>query len=127
MAQSNHEILLACLIKDMAAVGRIDEVAAVEVVDFLAVGPSDLSRSFGVSDQPDHPRLVATIDRVCEAVTKGAGVRFALPLNHAAFPRDAAQLKAVGAEYTNCEPRKPVCCDRFRTRPPNSAGCWVST
>jgi 2-keto-3-deoxy-L-rhamnonate aldolase RhmA len=86
----------------MAAVGRIDEAAAVEVVDFLAVGPSGLSRSFGVSDQPDHPRLVATIDRVCEAMTKGAGVRLALPLNHAAFPRDAAQLKALGAGYTNC-------------------------
>jgi len=57
MAQSNHEILLACMIEDMAAVERIDEVAAVEVVDFLAVGPSELSRSVGVSDQPDHPRL----------------------------------------------------------------------
>ena len=57
MAQSNHEILLACMIEDMAADERIDEVAAVEVVDFLAVGPSELSRSVGVSDQPDHPRL----------------------------------------------------------------------
>ena len=90
------------MIEDMAAVERIDEVAAVEVVDFLAVGPSDLSRSIGVSDQPDHPRLVAAIDWVCEAVTKDAGVRLALPLNHAAFPRDAAQLKALGAGYTNC-------------------------
>jgi hypothetical protein len=25
-------------------------------------------------------------------------------LNHAAFPRDAAQLKALGAGYTNCAP-----------------------
>jgi hypothetical protein len=31
-------------------------------------------------------------------------VRLALPLNHAAFPRDAAQLKALGAGYTNCAP-----------------------
>ena len=40
---------------------RIDEIAAVEGVDLLAVGPSDLSRSLGVSGQPDHPRLVAAI------------------------------------------------------------------
>ena len=40
MAQSNREILLACMIEDMAAVERIDEIAAVEGVDLLAVGPS---------------------------------------------------------------------------------------
>jgi len=104
MAQSNREILLACMIEDMAAVERIDEIAAVEGVDLLAVGPSDLSRSLGVSGQPDHPRLVAAIDRVREAVKKGAGTRLALPLNHAAFPRNAAQLKELGAGYTNCAP-----------------------
>jgi 2-keto-3-deoxy-L-rhamnonate aldolase RhmA len=104
MAQSNREILLACMIEDMAAVERIDEIAAVEGVDLLAVGPSDLSRSLGVSGQPDHPRLVAAIDRVRDAVKKGTGVRLALPLNHAAFPRNAAQLKELGAGYTNCAP-----------------------
>jgi len=104
MAQSNREILLACMIEDMEAVERIDEIAAVEGVDLLAVGPSDLSRSLGVSGHPDHPRLVAAIDRVREAVKKGAGARLALPLNHAAFPRNAAQLKELGAGYTNCAP-----------------------
>jgi 2-keto-3-deoxy-L-rhamnonate aldolase RhmA len=104
MAKSNREILLACMIEDMAAVERIDEIAAVEGVDLLAVGPSDLSRSLGVSGQPDHPRLVAAIDRVREAVKKGAGARLALPLNHAAFPRNAAQLKELGAGYSNCAP-----------------------
>ena len=104
MAQSNREILLACMIEDMEAVERIDEIAAVEGVDLLAVGPSDLSRSLRVSGQPDHPRLVAAIDRVREAVKKGVGARLALPLNHAAFPRSAAQLKELGAGYTNCAP-----------------------
>ncbi len=104
MAQSNREILLACMIEDMAAVECIDEIAAVEGVDLLAVGPSDLSRSLGVSGTPDHPRLVAAIDRVRAAAKKSAGARLALPLNHAAFPRNAAQLKELGAGYTNCAP-----------------------
>src|SRR5438105_1371420 len=92
----------ACV--DMAGVARIDEIAAVEGVDLLAVGPSDLSRSLGVSGQPDHPRLVAAIDRVRGAVKNGAGARLTLPLNHAAFPRNAAQLRDLGAGYTNCAP-----------------------
>src|SRR6201987_706414 len=104
MAQSNREILLAWLIEDMAAVERIDEIAAVEGVDLLAVGPSDLSRSLGASGQPDHPRLVAAIDPVRAAGNKRAGPRLPLPLNHAAFPRNAAQLRELGAGYTNCAP-----------------------
>ena len=39
-----------------------------------------------------------------EAVRKGAGARLALPLNHAAYPRNAAQLKELGAGYSNCAP-----------------------
>ena len=35
---------------------------------------------------------------------RGAGARLALPLNHAAFPRNAAQLRELGAGYTNCAP-----------------------
>jgi 2-keto-3-deoxy-L-rhamnonate aldolase RhmA len=104
MASSNREILLACMIEDMAAVERIDEIAAVEGVDLLAVGPSDLSRSLGVAGHPDHPRLVAAIDRVRAAAANSAGARLAVPLAHAAFPRDAAQLKALGVGYTNCAP-----------------------
>src|SRR5690349_4769407 len=104
MGQSNREIILACMIEDMAAVERIDEIAAVEGVDLLAVGPSDLSRSLGVSGQPDHPRLVSAIDRVREAVKRGAGSRLAIPLNHAAFPRNAGQLRELGVGYTNCAP-----------------------
>jgi len=104
MAQSNREILLACMIEGMTAVERIDEIAAVEGVDLLAVGPSDLSRSLGVTGTPDHPRLVAAIDRVREAAKRSAGAKLALPLNHTAYPRNAAQLKELGAGYTNCAP-----------------------
>jgi 2-keto-3-deoxy-L-rhamnonate aldolase RhmA len=92
------------MIEDMEAVERIDEIAAVPGIDLLAVGPSDLSRSLGVSGQPDHPRLVAAIDRVRAAVKGGAGCRLAIPLSHAAFPRNAAQLKELGVGYTNCAP-----------------------
>jgi 2-keto-3-deoxy-L-rhamnonate aldolase RhmA len=103
MAQSNREVLLAVMIEDMAAVEQIDAIAATPGVDLIAVGPSDQSRSLGVSGEPDHPRLVAAIDRVRAAV-RTTKARLALPLNHAAYPRNAAQLKELGAGYTNCAP-----------------------
>jgi 2-keto-3-deoxy-L-rhamnonate aldolase RhmA len=104
MSQSNREIVLGCLIEDVRAVEQIEEIAAVDGVDLLAVGPSDLSRSLGVSGQPDHPDLVAAIDRVRAAVQANDGVRLALPLNHIAYPRDAGELKALGVSYANCAP-----------------------
>jgi 4-hydroxy-2-oxoheptanedioate aldolase len=103
MAQSNREVLLAVMIEDMAAVERIAAIAATPGVDLIAVGPSDLSRSLRVSGEPDHPRLVAAIDHIRAAVSN-TKARLALPLNHAAYPRNAAQLRELGAGYTNCAP-----------------------
>jgi 4-hydroxy-2-oxoheptanedioate aldolase len=109
MARSNREITLAAMIEDMAAVEQIEAIAAVDGVDLLAVGPSDLSRSLGVSGHPDHPKLVAAIDRIRAAVRQSnTGVRLALPLAHAAFPRNAVQLRDLGAGYTNCAPTPEV-------------------
>ena len=42
------------------------------------------------------------------AVAKGAGARLAIPLAHAAFPRNARQLKELGVGYTNCAPTPEV-------------------
>jgi 2-keto-3-deoxy-L-rhamnonate aldolase RhmA len=58
MARSNKELLLACMIEDMEAVEQIEEIAAVDGVDLLAVGPSDLSRSLGVSGHPDSGSVI---------------------------------------------------------------------
>lgn len=104
MAQSNREILLAVMIEDMAAVERIEAIVAVPGIDLIAVGPSDLSRSLGVSGEPDHPRLLAAIDRIRDAVAKAGGPRLALPLAHAAYPRNAGELKKLGVGYSNCAP-----------------------
>jgi 2-keto-3-deoxy-L-rhamnonate aldolase RhmA len=109
MTRSNEEITLAVMIEDMAAVEQIEAIAGVEGVDLVAVGPSDLSRSLGVSGHPDHPKLVAAIDRIREAVRRGnSGARLALPLAHAAFPRNAAQLRDLGVGYANCAPTPEV-------------------
>src|SRR5258708_42993 len=108
LASSTRAILLACMTEHREAVERLEEIAAVPGVDLLAVGPSDLSRSLGVSGHPDHPRLVAAIDRIRAAVKNGAGCPLALPLNHAAFPRNAAQPKELGPRYSKCAPTPPA-------------------
>ena len=108
MERSNREITLAVMIEDLPAVADIDAIASVEGIDLVAVGPSDMSRALGVSGTPDHPRLVETIHRVADAVRKGGVARLALPMNHGALPRNAAQLKELGVGYANCAPAPEV-------------------
>src|SRR4029450_13088697 len=108
MERSNREITLAVMIEDLPAVADIDAIASTEGIDIVAVGPSDMSRALGVSGAPDHPRLVEVVHRVAEAVRKGGIARLALPMNHAALPRNAAQLRELGVGYTNCAPSPEV-------------------
>ena len=108
MEQSNREITLAVMIEDLPAVDEIDAIAATEGIDIVAVGPSDMSRALGVAGTADHPKLVAVIERVGEAVRKGGVARLALPMNHPTFPRNAVQLSELGVGYTNCAPAPEV-------------------
>ncbi len=104
MASSNREISLAVMIEDLKALDQIEEIAKIEGIDIIAVGPSDMSRALGVSGEPNHPKLVAAIERVRQALRKGAGAKLALPVNHPALPRSAAELLALGCGYANCAP-----------------------
>ena len=94
--QSNREILLTVLIEDAEALEEIDAIAATEGVDVVAPGPVDLARSLGVIGQPDHPRLVAAMERVADAVWKSDRTRLALPLGNLMYPRTAAEFMALG-------------------------------
>jgi 2-keto-3-deoxy-L-rhamnonate aldolase RhmA len=96
------------MIEDLPAVQEIDAIASVEGIDIIAVGPSDMSRALGVGGTSDHPKLVETVHRVADAVRKGGIARLALPMGHAALPRNAAQLKELGCGYCNCAPSPEV-------------------
>jgi 4-hydroxy-2-oxoheptanedioate aldolase len=106
--RSNREITLAVMIEDLPALAEIDAIASTEGIDIVAVGPSDMSRALGVSGTPDHPWLLEVVHRVADAVRKGGVARLALPMNHAALPRGAAQLREMGVGYSNCAPSPEV-------------------
>jgi 4-hydroxy-2-oxoheptanedioate aldolase len=106
--QSNREVTLAVMVEDLPALREIDAIAATEGVDIVAVGPSDMSRALGVAGSSDHPKLVEAVARVADAVRKGGVARLALPMNHPALPRDAAQLRELGVGYANCAPSPEV-------------------
>jgi len=66
-AEANDKLLTVVQIETAEAVGNAEEIAAVEGVDVLFVGPLDLSVSLGVMGQMQHPDFRAAIKRVIEA------------------------------------------------------------
>ncbi len=69
-AHCNRETLLIAQVESVRALDLLDELASVQGLDALLVGPADLSISLEVGGDWRHPRLVEAIDRViaaCEA------------------------------------------------------------
>jgi 2-keto-3-deoxy-L-rhamnonate aldolase RhmA len=114
--ESNREVLLAVMIEDLAAVEEIDAIANTPGLDLVAIGPADLARALGVSGTTDHPKMVATVERIAEAVRKAGIARLAMPNGHPTFPRTPAELRHLGCGYTTCAPYPEVRLLRDLTR-----------
>jgi 2-keto-3-deoxy-L-rhamnonate aldolase RhmA len=74
---ANSGLLTVIQIETKAAVRCVDEIAAVDGVDVLFVGPMDLSVSLGIIGQFDHPDFRAALSRVvnaCRRCGKIAGI-----------------------------------------------------
>lgn len=68
-AQANAETLVVVQCESTTAVENAAAIAAIDGVDAVFVGPTDLSQSMGLTGQVDHPDVIAAIDRVIAAVT----------------------------------------------------------
>ncbi|WP_166830341.1 HpcH/HpaI aldolase family protein [Thalassoroseus pseudoceratinae] len=65
--QANKNSYIAIQIETLSSVDEVDEIAAIEGVDSLFVGPSDLSQALGVTGQFFHEKCLEAIDRVAAA------------------------------------------------------------
>lgn len=70
LREQNEKIFMAVQIEDCEAVDSVDEIAAVDGVDVLFVGPADLSISYGVPFQRQHPKMQRAFDKVANAAEK---------------------------------------------------------
>src|SRR5436305_10861643 len=76
-AALNKTILVVVMIESPQAVGNAKEIAAVEGIDALLIGTSDLSAEMGISGQIDHPRVAeayASVGAACRASGKALGM-----------------------------------------------------
>jgi 2-keto-3-deoxy-L-rhamnonate aldolase RhmA len=77
LEDADEETVCAVQIETREALEAVDEIAAVEGVDVLFVGPADLANALGLHCPPDDPELVeaaATVADAARAHGKTAGV-----------------------------------------------------
>lgn len=74
---AHDEVTLIIQIEHPGALAAADEIAALDGVDVLFVGPLDLSVSLGCPQDFEHPEFLAALERVREAAVshgKAAGI-----------------------------------------------------
>lgn len=62
LRHANEEILVGAMVEGMAAIDHLEQIAQVEGLDLLFIGPYDLSQSLGYPGQIDRPEVVAAIE-----------------------------------------------------------------
>ncbi len=95
LARAGETVSLFVQIESTDAVGNISAITAVDGVDGLFIGPSDLAASMGLLGQQDHPEVVASVLE-CIRTVKEAGK----PVGVNAFaPETASRYIAAGVDF----------------------------
>lgn len=76
-AEAHDRLILAVQVETPSALENIETIAAVDGVDVLFVGPTDLTFNLGIPDQYEHPEYLAGLQKVVQAArnaNKAAGI-----------------------------------------------------
>jgi len=95
IATSEEHLLVVAQIEDGAGVRDAEAIAAVEGIDVVFVGLTDLSQSLGIPGQFDAPTMREALERVRSAVAT-AGKVLGLP---APDPSGLERARSLGARY----------------------------
>ncbi|RUR70430.1 4-hydroxy-2-oxoheptanedioate aldolase [Variovorax guangxiensis] len=121
---ANDRMCLLVQVETTAALGRIDEIAAVEGVDGVFIGPSDLSASMGLLGQPGHPEVRAAIEHAFTrilAAGKAPGILAVDETLARHYIGLGARFVAVGVEATLLAQASRALARRFKDAPAPSA------
>jgi len=97
----NRDLVGIIQIESPGAVGEAAEIAAIDGVDVLFVGPADLSHSLGVPGQFRNETYLAALRTVldaCEAAGKAAGILLYDPAAFAAHLEMGFRFVGIGAD-----------------------------
>lgn len=101
--EANDRVSLLVQVETAAALEQLDAIVAVEGVDGVFIGPSDLSASMGFIGQPGHPSVRASIEQVIDRILAGGKAPGILAVDETLarhYIERGARFVAVGVDAT---------------------------
>jgi 4-hydroxy-2-oxoheptanedioate aldolase len=102
-SQAKDNFLGVIQIETVEALNNLDEIAALEGVDVLFIGPSDLSMEMGIFGEFDNPIFIETIKKIVAAASKygkATGILFFNPDDYKKYHDLGIKFIACGADAT---------------------------
>jgi 4-hydroxy-2-oxoheptanedioate aldolase len=100
---SKESLLGIIQIETVEALNHLDEIAALEGVDVLFIGPADLSMELGIFGQFDNPIFIDALQRIIQAAQKAGkstGILFFNPDDYQKYHDMGIRFIACGADAT---------------------------
>jgi 2-dehydro-3-deoxyglucarate aldolase len=116
-ARINDNISVMVQIESVKALKNIDDIAAVDGVDGLFIGPSDLSAGMGHFGQPAHPEVqqaMETIVKSGKAHGKPIGILAPAEKDARHYLEMGMTFVAVGGDVGLFKSASKALCDRFK-------------
>ncbi len=125
---AEKELCLLVQVETKEALDQIEAIAAIDGVDGIFIGPSDLSASMGYPGQPNHPEVRAAIDAAIPRIRKAGKAPGILVVNNEDRAREClalgAQFVAVALDMVLLREAADACAARFKA---NSASAATDT
>lgn len=96
--EANEQTFIIVQLEEQRTVENADEIAAVEGVDALFLGPGDYASLGGFPGQMDHPLLAKAIERIALAASR-AGKHWGLPASSLEQAREFLSMGASLVSY----------------------------
>jgi len=101
LRRASEELCLVVQVETKAAIDRLEDIASVEGVDGVFIGPADLSASMGYPGEPGHPEVIAVIEGAFARLSR-LGVPYGILTLDEGFCRRSIELgtafTAVGVD-----------------------------
>ncbi len=123
--EANDRVCLLVQVESVAAVAQLDEIAAVDGVDGVLIGPADLAASMGHLGQPSHPAVRHAVEAALSCIRQAGKAPGVLAVDETLARRyieAGARFIAVGIDATILAQATRGIAGRFKNPAPSSPG-----